>query len=525
MATKKPVAKKAPARKTPVKKPIVRTTPVKRAGRKPADEELVMDEPKQKKITVDIASIYSDTLDVIAKRQGFESSSLDVAPPMSTTLLCVDMLLGGGLRACMVTGAGEEQCAKTTLALVAMAAAIKENIPIIAFVDYEGSTKNSKPYVASILKGAGVKMSVDEVFGKKSKDPKAKGAWEIRPRVRYRSETTLEVFYDWLSEILRDLPDKRFVQNKWWLIFDADKKKGWKVKLGSSVDEAMTKRYGNGIWMEAPDDKMQAIIFVDSYTAMMPKVKDEEDIGNQLSVKASAFSKQLERVKGRMADKMVTVYGLNHLRDNPMAAYGPKQTEKGGKALMQFSDVRLRQTSRALSAAPFSPKANKQFNEVEMSVEFPGCEDEYRYVHVKALKNKLWTPGRQTLIRIWVEDGNGVARGIDPVFDTIMYLKDTGQLIGTRKAFKLKLGDLGVSASLTWQDIKLWILGDKEAMTKISKKAGYKPMSLRTFCFKQVKTGVAEDKYIATKNAGKAAKAAKVASGEASEDDDNESED
>lgn len=383
------------------------------------------------------------------------------------------------------------------------------------------STKNSKPYVASILKGAGIKLTIDEVFGKKSKEPKDKGAWLIKPRVRYRSETTLEAFYDWLSEILRDLPDKRFVANKWWLIFPDDKKKGWRTKLGDSLNREMTTKYGNGLWIEAPDDKMQAIIFVDSYTAMMPKVKDEEEISNQVSVKASAFSKQLERVKGRMADKMVTVYGLNHLRDNPMVIYGPKQTEKGGKALMQFSDVRLRQTSRALTAAPFGPKAdkNRNFDEVEQSVEFPGCEDQYRYVHVKALKNKLWTPGRQTLIRIWVEDGNGVARGIDPVFDTILYLKDTGQLIGTRKALKLKVGDFGVSKPITWMDVKLWILGDKEAMTKMSKKAGYPPMNLRALCFKQVKSGLAEDKYIASKNASRAAKAARKAAGEDDGDD------
>jgi len=381
------------------------------------------------------------------------------------------------------------------------------------------STKNSKPYVASILKSAGVKMNVDEVFGRRSKDPKDKGAWLIKPRVRYMSKTILEDFYDWLSEVLRGLPDKRFVANKWWLVFEDDKKQGWKSKLGDNINQEMTRKYGNGLWVEAPDDKMQAIVFLDSYTAMMPKVKDEEDIGNQLSVKASAFSKQLERVKGRMADKMVTVYGLNHLRDNPMAAYGPKQTEKGGKALMQFSDVRLRQTSRALSVAPFSPKANKQFNEVEDSVEFPGCEDEYRYVHIKALKNKLWTPGRQTLIRIWVEDGNGVARGIDPVFDTIMYLKDTGQLVGKRAAFKLKLGDFGVSKPMSWADIKLWILGDKDAMIKMSKKAGYPNMSLRSICFKQIKSGLAEDKYIAAKNGAKMEKAAKKAKGEYVEED------
>lgn len=184
------------------------------------------------------------------------------------------------------------------------------------------------------------------------------------------------------------------------------------------------------------------------------------------------------------------------------------------------SDVRLRQTSRSLSGpkAYFSPKPGKKggeatFNEIERSVEFPGTKDEYRYVHVKAIKNKLWTPDRVGWIRIWKEDGNGVARGIDPFFDVMAYLKDTGQVKGQRAALKLNLEGLGpAKVSLTWEECKLWVLGDKEAMTKVSTKAGYKPMNLRAFCFKQMKSGVAEDLYVKVK-------AAKDANGSSDDDD------
>lgn len=476
--------------------------PKKTARVSPAKEAATLDTEK-KKPKFDVASLYSDTLDVIERRQGMDTSSLDVAPPMSTGLPQIDQITGGGIRACMLTGAGGEQCAKTTLALTVMANAIKEEIPFIAFKDFEGSTRNSKPYVQSILEGSGIKLSVDQVFGKKDK---ATGKWLIKPRVRYSAENILEAFYDWLSEVLRELPDKRYVANNWWLVFD-EKNKKHVAQVGQHSDKEMGRKYG-GLWVEAPNDKIQGIVFVDSYTAMNPKVKDEEAISNQLSVKASAFSKQLERVKGRMADKMVTIYGLNHLRSNPMAMFGPSEEEKGGNALRQFSDVRLRQTSRSLSGpkAYFSPKPGKKggkttFNEIEPSVEFEG-RDEYRYVHVKAIKNKLWTPNREGWIRIWVEDGGGKARGIDPFFDTMAYLKDTGQLKGQRGNLKLNLEGLGPNKKLlTWMDAKLWVLGDKEAMTKISKKVGFPPMNLRSFCFKQMKSGVAEDLYIKTRTA------------------------
>ncbi len=362
------------------------------------------------------------------------------------------------------------------------------------------STKNSKPYVQSILKGSGINLSVDQVFGKKDK---ATGQWVTPPRVRYRSETILERFYDWLSQVLRELPDKRYVAGSWWLVFD-EKNKKHVAKVGSMADKEMQRRYGSGLWVPAPNDKIQGIIFLDSYTAMNPEVKDEESISNQLSVKASAFSKQLERVKGRMADKMVTIYGLNHLRANPMAMFGPSEDEKGGNALKQFSDVRLRQTSRSLSGpkAYFSPKPGKKggkttYNEIEPSVEYPGAKDEYRYVHVRAHKNKLWTPNREGWLRIWVEDGAGVARGIDPFFDVMAYLKDTGQVKGNRGNLKLNLEGLGAAKkSITWADLKRWVLGDKPTMAKIATSLGYKPMSLKHYCFKQMKSGVAEDLYV-----------------------------
>lgn len=278
-----------------------------------------------------ISDFYQNTLHDVAKSQGFESSSLEVTPPVSTGLLCVDLMLGGGLRPGMLTAAGNEQSAKTTLALVAMAGAVNSGVPINAFVDYEGSTKSSKTYVHSVMKTAGVKLSMADLFGTPAKGKEA----AIPGRVHYRAEVILERFYEYVGEVLRRLPDKRFVENQWWLVFDENNKKH-KAMIGDEAVSEMSRKYGSGLWVPAPDGAIQGFIVVDSYTAMNPEVKDKADISNQLSVKASAFSKQLERVKGRLVQKMVLIYGLNHLRANPMAMYGPKEDEKGGNALKQF---------------------------------------------------------------------------------------------------------------------------------------------------------------------------------------------
>lgn len=482
--------KEAPAKgKKKAEKPVKADKPVKNAK----VAKLVKDESeKPKKKGFDVNALIHNTLNEVAKRQGIVASGLDVSPPVSSGLLMVDLIMGGGIRPGMVTAAAEEQCAKTTLAVTALAAAVKRDIPFLAMVDYEGSTKAAKRYVHEIFKGQGVKMKMNEIFGKEGAD----GNWEIQPRVQYINMAILEHFYEWLAAILRELPDKRFLMNKWWYVFEDNKKN--KARVGSEADSSMGKKYG-GLWIEAPDGAPQGVIVLDSYTAMNPAAKDEEDIGNQLSVKASAFSKQLERVKGRMLQKMIVVYGLNHLRDNPMAMFGPKVSEKGGKALQQFSDVRLRQTSRSLSAAPFKVQetCKTTFNELERSTEYKG-KDSYRYVHCKAVKNKHWTPNRECFFRIWVEDASGTARGLDPVFDVISYLKETGQLSGQRKAFKLDLDGLGkAKTSIDWLGLKKWILGDKDQMTEISKTMGYKPMSIKAYCFKQMEKGRGEELYVA----------------------------
>jgi RecA/RadA recombinase len=478
MATKKQPPAKAPVKKAPAKNAVQKP---ERGSKRPE--------------FFDVSSILNSTIDDIAKRQGFESSSLETIPPMSTGVLSHDLIMGGGIRPAWFTMFGMEQSAKTTSALTIMASAVKEKIPLIPFLDYEGSTASSLDYVKSILNSVGLKVGTDEVFGKKDKD----GKWVIPPLVRYRSETVLESFFDFMHAVLAELPDKRLVAGQWWLVFDDTKVN--KAKIGDAAEPAMAKKYGKGLWVKAADGKLQAIFFVDSYPAMNPRAQDKEDTNNSLALQARSFSQQIPRVKGRMAQKMVAVVGINQLRAVPMAMYGPTENEPGGNALKLYSDCRIKHTSRALSAAPFTPKQGaKVRDEQEPSATVEGGLDTYRYVMCKAIKNKLAIPQREAFIRIWAEDATGTARGLDPVFDTVFYLKETGQITGKRAKFVLNLDGLGAAKKpVTWMVLKKWILGDKETMTSISTQLGYKPMSLRAFCFKQMRDGVAEELYVKTK--------------------------
>ncbi|QRE00357.1 hypothetical protein [Burkholderia phage BCSR5] len=496
-------------------KPVKEKTKLKIADDEPKkgkkrDLELADDEPKGKKSKkdklkasssfsgFDPSSLYTDSIDEISRRQGVDSDLMDNLKPTSTGCLALDLLENGGLRPGLYIHAGWEQTCKTTGCFQIMASAVKQKVPLIALWDFEGSSATSKPYIASIMRTMGLKVTVRDLFGKKDKET---GKWIQKPLVRYTASTVGEKFFDWLSEILRTLPDKKYVADKWWFVFDDTKVN--KAKYGQYANDSMPKKYGKGIWVEAQDGNPQAVIIIDSFAAMNPAANDDEEQNKSLGLQARMFAANLPRIKGRLAQKLVTVVGTNQLRDIPMAMYGPKEQEAAGKALRYNSDVRVWWNSRT-SGMPFNPKFNDERLEVERTWEDDG-KDMYRYIQIVSKKNKLGGgAGRKTWIRLWVSDKNGDARGFDPVFDTIHFLKETGQLSGKRKKFVLDLHGIGKAKKpIDWSGLKMWILGDKDDKIKISKALGFKPMDLRKFCFNQVGTGKADELWALARNNGK----------------------
>lgn len=437
-------------------------------------------------------SQYNAVLDEVARKLN-DADTLDDMEPMSTGSLAYDYMLSGGIRAAWYTNFGPEQSAKTTNTLGIMAAAIKQDLPIIAFRDFEGSTGNSTPYVLNILKTNGIKLSKSELWGKK--DP-ITGKWETPPRVRYNASTKGVSFFNWFAALLSRLPDKKLLDKEWWLVYE-DTKDNLKA-FGKHHVSGMDKKYGKGIYIKAPNGGLQGLIIIDSYPNMNPDYKDEDSSDNSLALQARMFSKNIPRVKGYLASKKVAVVGVNQLRDVPMAMFGPKESEPGGKALRYNSDARIRNTPRALSAVKAGENnwwviEDKKKKGFEREDAIGGGRDLYRYIHVKAIKNKLSESERECFVRLWVKDNENTAHGIDPVFDTLQYLRQTGQLKAKSRSSLTLVWEGKEMKSLTWMQFKMWILGDKEVCIKASNKVGLKkPINLRKACFKQVADGTME---------------------------------
>jgi hypothetical protein len=289
-----------------------------------------------------------------------------------------------------------------------------------------------------------------------------------------------------------------------------------KARVGEFVDDKASKRYGKGLWIEAPDGNLQGVVVVDAWSAMNPSSNDEQEADNSLGVLARFFSKHLIRIKARLAPKMIALIGMNHLADIPMAMYGPKQKEKGGNDLRSKSDVRIWNFKRAINTSvPFNPVADKEEGcEIEKSVTGQGS-DRYNYVMSKNIKNKLSLPKRKAWFRLWTEDAKGDARGFDPHFDTMCYLRETGQLDGNvRKKLTLKLEGVELKdPTVNWMELKTLVLGTEEQQVELRSDLGLpEGFNLRQFCFDQMAAGRAEVLFAAKKNG--------LTAEEAEEDDD-----
>lgn len=154
------------------------------------------------------------------------------------------------------------------------------------------------------------------------------------------------------------------------------------------------------------------------------------------------------------------------------------------------SDVRLRVFPRALSSVP-GAKGKGQIEE-EPSISENGGKDTYRYIHVRAHKNKLSVPNLEGWLRLWITDGDGEARGFDPVWDTYQYMVQTGQISGKRASLRLSLNGKEVpKKAVSWLQLKALVIGTRENKLQVFKTSlsDLKPFDLRAFCRKQLHSG------------------------------------
>jgi hypothetical protein len=249
---------------------------------------------------------------------------------------------------------------------------------------------------------------------------------------------------------------------------------------------------------------------------MLSRRADDKDDGTDgLASQARMFADGIKRVKGRMKEKRVLVFGINQLREVPMAMYGPDKKEPCGTALRFFADARFRMT-------PISIPHGKGMMEEEDSLTGEGI-DTYRYIRCHAFKNKLGGPQKANMtLRLYVANANGEGLGFDRVWDCYTYLKETGQIGGNRTKLKFLDGTPFAGKTLTYFEFKAMVDGDAELIKKGCKSLGLaKPVRIYEWCRKQIASGKGYDLYlneIKNSHTKKAAKA-KASGGDGIDDE------
>lgn len=488
-----PAHKKATSAKKPTKAEVVNL----------ADER--KKRGKGKAVTVEVTdqdvndfygAVYGKALDESEKKLQL-INSMEEGDRISSGLLVMDLVMGGGLVPAMYSISGPEQSAKSTQSFHVLKSALKYNIPIIMYFDAENAV--DKTYTGGIL---GVK-DIHDIIGLRA--GKNKG-WIKRPRIRYYDTSVLETTFQAIRAQLNELPDKiyRPDDDTWYLVFKRKKDEIARMKEMqkhglAQHDKALFTESGQYWCPIGKDDRFQAIFFIDSYPALLLEAIDEdEDQGNALAIEARGFSKWIKRVKGKLKKKRAILWGVNQVRKNPMDKYNPEY-EPGGEALKFYSDVRNQMRHR-------SPKTGElpgAFEEKEDSVFHSKRQDTYHYKKLKNTKNKKGTPKMEGWMRVWVSDHKRKAHGFDPVFDVFQYLVQTKQVSGNRKT-KMKIDSPSKLLKpfekmvFSWSSFKALILavetGDKD-LTKLMKDSlGVKKLpDLRELCFEQIRTGEAFD--------------------------------
>ena len=469
-------------------------------------------EPKltgQQSTNLAMAAFYAKQLEKVESNLQLVSNSIMEAERVSSGILIVDWVYGGGFVPGMSQISGEEQAGKTTIGYHTMAVAkAKLMLPYNTFYDAEGTV--SPTYTKKIWEPFGLDTEV--LLSKRGRE---QGFYYFRNNV-------IEKMFDYVKRTLEVMPEKHWIQEaKSWGYFFPKRNDNFK-RLMDIMGVKPDKKFSTDSQYVALTENSgpEGFFMVDSFASLLTKGEEEklESGSSRLAMEAAEFSKQLKRVSVDLADKKIVMLGTNQLRDVPMAGQythpDDRVYEPGGKALKFYSQARGRVFSRSVNAKGGFKKdeKNSKFG-VEPSVEVKGGEDRYAYKEIKNTKNKFGKPGLKSYFRVWVSDADGNPRGIDPAYDVYYYLLETGQLVSKagKLTFNLKpsIGKkraekLNAVKPFKFQDLKTLIIGEYTNSSSIIKRAvsllgiDFKP-NLRESLFNQLKTDISVYESISNK--------------------------
>lgn len=183
----------------------------------------------------------------------------------------------------------------------------------------------------------------------------------------------------------------------------------WASRLGVNVDDLVVAQPDTGEQaLETVDalveSKLVTLIVVDSVSALVPRAELEGDMGDaHIGLQARLMSQAMRKLVGACDRNGVTVLFINQIREKVGVIFGSPETTSGGKALKFYASVRL--DVRRKEAVKEGEKVIGQI------------------MKIKAVKNKVAAPYRETLVELNYENG------IDMDKDAIAYAIKEGVIV------------------------------------------------------------------------------------------------
>lgn len=394
-------------------------------------------------VAVDSIGVDLDLQSVSLNRGEYVENSI------TTGSLSIDLITGGGWApGRWNTIFGPEASGKSTEVYAAIKSAIEHKIPVFLF-DHEASLD---PHYMSRILG----QPLDAVMGLKKGN-----VYESPPLFRYYQPDTGEQTFRFMHRILKRMPEKLKEGDQWYVVYRLPKtgRKAYKKHIDDAVAKGTMAAYDlerfketNRFYVPVENGLPQAIFFIDSFIAMLPEARDEDDEKSAMAKVARMFSENAPLVKTLMGRKAVTIVGTNQIRLKPMAMGNPEY-EPGGETIRFFSDLRLRVGAIAPSTA------GAQATEPCWDGKGDDC---YVYFRAFTRKNKMFSPFREALLRICYESKGESGYGLDPMWDCWQYLKLTGQISGAGR-YKITVPGPWENRRWTWGEIKDLIFNPSKA--------------------------------------------------------------
>lgn len=165
-----------------------------------------------------------------------------------------------------------------------------------------------------------------------------------------------------------------------------------------------------------------SLIVVDDVASLTPEAELLGEMGdNHVGLQARMMAQALRILTADTAKNKVTIVFINQIREKIGVMFGNPETTPGGRALKHYASVRL------------DVRRQEVIKEGERVIG--------HHVKLKAVKNKVGTPLRETIVDLYYPD-SGRTPGFDTISDLITYAIKRGLFVMDDLWYTMNLGNV-----------------------------------------------------------------------------------